>query len=135
MKKMLYVLLALFALAGCKEKEKKVLDITGDWQLKTVTVKATYGHETVDVYLRFAADQSFELYQMLGTGRYRVYTGKWTLTENVLTGSYSDGKKWGASYEVEVDGDTMTLTSVSEKPETDTYRRTTIPQDVIDTAE
>ena len=53
----------------------------------------------------------------------------------MLTGSYSDGKKWGATYEVGLEGDILTLTTVSDKPETDTYKRTTIPQDVIDTAE
>ena len=137
MKKILYILLALFILAGCKGKEKKVLDITGDWQLTTISVKASYGSETVDVYLRFKEDNTFELYQMLGTGRYRVYSGNWAITENVLTGSYSDGKKWGASYEVEMDDNKnlLTLTTVSDNPETDTYKRSSIPQNVIDTAE
>lgn len=135
MKKVLYLLLAVLLFAGCGKKQEKVIDVTGDWQLRSISVKASYGSETVDVYLRFSADKTFELYQMLGTGRYRVYTGKWTLTENVLTGTYSDGKAWGATYEVDVEGDTLTLTTVSDTPETDTYKRSSIPQTVIDTAE
>lgn len=140
MKKMLYaVLAALFILVSCKDKPEpeKLVDISGDWQISKVEVKSvTIGSVDVDVYLRFTTGGGFELYQMLGSGRYRVFTGSWKLEEDVLSGTYSDGKAWGSAYKLEKpDDNTLRLTSVSTNPEVDTYTRTTIPQTVIDTAE
>jgi hypothetical protein len=138
MKRLLYIFVAAMAVLACNkpdQPQEEKLDITGDWHLSKVEVKAAIGNEKVDVYLRFKADNSFEMYQMLGTGRYRVYEGSWRLTEAVLSGSYSDGKAWGASYDVAVNGNTLTLTSKTSSPETDTYSKTTIPQTVIETAE
>jgi len=137
MKRLLCTFAVLAAFVACNKTEpENTLDITGDWQISSIAVKsASLGSEKVDVYLRFNSDKSFELYQMLGAGRYRVYTGSWLLTEDVLSGSYKDGKKWGASYKVTLEGSKLTLTSQTSSPETDTYTRTTIPQTVIDTAE
>ena len=103
--------------------------IVGEWQLSDVVTKATIGEETVNVYVSFTADSSFELYQQLGTGWYRYYSGTWELKDGVLSGNYSNGKAWGSSYSVSFDGDNMILTTPSGN-ETDTYIRTTIP-DVV----
>ena len=137
MKKLLSALLALGLLTACSKGEKaKGMNITGDWQLTSILVKSvSFGSETVDVYLHFGADHKFELYQMLGTGRFRKFSGNWDLNADLLSGTYSDGKKWGADYIVSVNEDTLRLISQSSTPETDTYKRTTIPQDVIDTVE
>lgn len=136
-KRFICALAVLFTFVACNKPDNEVkLDITGDWQISRIDVKSTaLGGVTIDVYLRFEADQSFQIYQMLGSGRYRVYSGTWKLEDNVLTGKYNDGKAWGASYIVSREGDTLTLTSQTSSPETDTYKRTSIPKTVIDTAE
>lgn len=107
---------------------------SGEWQLSKITTKATLGDETVNVYIDFNDDKTFSLYQMLGTGRYRLHTGNWTLTGKSLSGSYSGGTAWSSTYEVTQDNDnTLTLTSVSANAsvtEVDTYTRTTIPESV-----
>lgn len=138
MRKFLWILAVLsLCLISCKKKDPdKKTNIAGDWQLTRVELKAVdYGGESVDVYLRFDAAKTFSMYQKLGEGRYRVYNGSWSLSKKILSGSYSDGKAWGATYEIALDGNTLTLTSQTDHPEKDTYTRCTIPEEVIRTAE
>ena len=119
----------LAAAVSCGKKGEKALDITGEWNLTRVETKATtIGDQTVDVYVSFASDKSFEIYQMLGTGRYRKFSGTWTLTEKTLDGKYSDGTLWGSSYEVEISEDVMTLSSASG--EVSTYKKSSIPDSI-----
>jgi hypothetical protein len=119
----------LAAVVSCGKKGEKSLDITGEWNLTRVETKATtIGDQSVDVYVSFASDNTFEIYQMLGTGRYRKFSGTWTLTEKTLDGKYSDGTLWGSSYEVEIAEDVMTLSSASG--EVSTYKKSSIPDSV-----
>lgn len=60
--------------------------------------------------MTFNEDNTFQLYQMIGQGRYTGYSGTWTLTETTLDGKYSDGKAWGSSYEISQNDDRSTLT-------------------------
>ena len=118
----------LLAFTGCGKKEKP-LDITGEWNLTRIETKAaTIGDQSVDVYVSFASDNSFEIYQMLGSGRYRKFSGTWTLTNKTLDGKYSDGKPWGSSYEVELTDDLMILSS--SFGEESTYKKSSIPNSV-----
>lgn len=132
MKKIKNIVLALAVMAAavsCGKKAEKPLDITGEWNLTRVETRATtIGDQSVDVYISFTSTNSFELYQMLGTGRYRKFSGSWTLTEKTLSGKYSDGKLWGSTYEVEITDDVMTLSSASG--EVSTYRKAAIPDSV-----
>lgn len=125
------MLLCLLA-TGCPEKPvEDPLDITGEWQLSQISTKASIGGQTVDVYIAFLESGSFELYQLLGTGRYRHYTGSWTLSDKTLSGTYSGGGAWASSYTVEMDASktTMTLTA-ADGSETHTYRKQAIPESV-----
>ena len=134
------MMLALsFLSASCEPDPKDTpLVLEGQWQITQLTTKAvTIGDQQVDVYIAFSGDGSFDLYQMLGTGRYRKFTGSWTLTDNhLLSGSYSGGKEWASTYEVTMDDaqTQMTLTSTATPQEVSTYRKQPIPQDVIDNA-
>lgn len=144
MKKTLYIItlaMALFVMAGCKKTPKPdpVPAVVGEWQLSNIEVKSvSYAGETVDVYVAFMEEKAedgtvvrtFELYQMVGQGRFRKYTGKWTLEGNILSGTYSSNKKpWGSDYEISVEDSTLKLTSVNTG-EVDTYQKTTIPDTV-----
>ena len=84
----------------------------------------------MDVYLSFAEEGTFELYQMIGQGRFRKFSGSWAYEEGLLTGTYKSGKAWGSSYEVSVDGETLTLTA-SVSGEVDSYKKASIPESVI----
>ena len=139
MMKRIYMAAALLLLclitAGCPDPKDEVLDITGEWQLSQISTKASIGGQNVDVYVAFNEDGSFEMYQMLGTGRFRKFTGTWSLLEKVLSGSYSDGGQWASDYNVTMDEShtTLTLTTL-DGSETDTYRKQAIPADVKDNA-
>ena len=138
--KRLYMIAALlllcFVTAGCPDKpEEEVINVVGEWHLSQITTKATIGGQTVDIYVAFNEDKSFELYQMLGTGRYRMFTGTWSLLEKVLSGSYTGGAQWASDYNVVMNEDktTMTLTTL-DGSETSTYQKQAIPADIKDNA-
>lgn len=129
-------LLLLVSCGGKDEPAKNESGITGEWNLVGIEAKsATLGSETVDVYLSFASDNSFTMYQMVGTGRYRLYKGTYSYSNGNLSGKYDDGISWATSYTVEfnADGSVMYLTGVSGQ-ERDTYRRGSIPSSVIENA-
>lgn len=143
MKRTLYILalaMVLSVFAGCKKTPKPdpVPECVGEWQLAQVEVKSvSFAGETVDVYVAFLENRaedgsvvrSFELYQMVGQGRFRKYTGTWKLEGNILSGTYSSKKAWGSTYVISVDDSTLKLTSVVSG-EVDTYRKTSIPENV-----
>lgn len=114
MKRFVFVLAVCFAVAllavSCGKKETH--SVVGCWQLESLETRASVGDVEVDIYVSFASDKSFELYQMVGEGRYRRFTGSYSLTGKVLDGTYSDGSKWGSSYEVEFGKGIITLSSI-----------------------
>lgn len=119
--------------SGEQKEEQPTIDITGQWELTDISTKsARIGNETVTVYVEFN-NGNFELYQVLGAGRPHKYTGTYTLSDNLLSGKYSEGKNWAASYEVSQSGSSLTLTKKGGG-ETDTYRKSSIPQDIKDNA-
>lgn len=124
---------AILLISSCGEKEKKPLDITGEWALQSISTKSVQiGSVKVDVYVSFTTDGGFELYQKVGDGRYRKFNGNWSLIEDQLSGSYSDGKPWGSTYTVSMDADKLIMLSSSSTPEESVYTKTSIPSDVKD---
>ena len=116
MKRIINILIigAALILSACGEggKESKALDITGTWELTgiEITKAAQLGSETIEVSITFNPDKTFSLSQTLGSGRPKDFSGTWQLTGTILTGKYSNGKAWGSSYEVAVNGTEMTMT-------------------------
>jgi len=104
--------------SGCnKEPKKKALDVTGIWELvdvTPVTKAAQIGDQTVEVFIEFLSDGNFTMYQKMGAGAYKSYSGTWTLTGDVLDGVYSDKKAWGSKYTVTREGDALTLANEGE---------------------
>ena len=123
-------LMAGLLLTSCKEKEDP-LNIIGTWSLKTVQTKAaSMGGTSVDVYIVFNEDNTFSLYQKIGSaGRFTSFTGTWSLLETTLTGKYSDGKQWGSSYEVSQDKERTTLV-LSSPGEEYSYAKASLPAEL-----
>lgn len=142
MKRILFIFFAIAALVSCGGKnggETPVdvpTDVKGDWELTSVqqAKSAVIGSETVSVYLRFT-EKEFEIYQIIGSGNPRKYSGTYTLSGNTLSGKYSDKNNtpWASSYDVKVDGGTLTMVP-SGKSETNVYKKTSIPASVIEKA-
>ena len=153
MKKILYILMALMCIAGCKEPVPTPPNPgpgpgptppgPGPEPVETLASKiATEWHCTVsdidaDIYLSLGSSSTFELYQKIGEGAHRLYKGTWELDEDtaMLTGKYNDGTAWGSSYTVSLseDGNSMTL-SPSEEAEDQVYRKESIPSEVKEKA-
>lgn len=129
MRRLLYTMMLLVAVVatGCnKEKtpENIAPKLYGEWHCTPEGIDA-------DVYVSFNDDGSFALYQRVGEGRYRSYSGSWFVKGTTLSGIYADESAWGSDYSVSLpDGDTMRLTALNGSEEVMTYLRTTIPAEV-----
>ena len=132
MKRLLYLTAIIMAAVACnngKEEEPQIPlseQIIGEWELMDIetTKGAMLGEEKVEVTIIFNQDMTFTIEQMLGYGRPVTYKGTWTLPEDVLSGTYSDGKKWASDYKVVMEEDTMYMTPNLETAiETCTYKR------------
>lgn len=129
MKKLLFIFTALMIIAstGCKKEEKPIdcmATLPGEWHCAPEDIDA-------EVYASFKEDGSFDLYQKIGEGRYRHYTGTWTCEGSTLSGVYSDGVAWGSSYTMDFkDNDNMTLTALNGSEEVMAYTRESVPSEV-----
>ena len=122
----LSAVLAIVTACGEKPVQTVTPKIVGSRELTDIqyTKAAQIGGETVEVRLVFDADGSFSMSQMLGEGRFVDYSGSWVLDGEILSGKYSDGKVWGASYSISVDDRTLSMIPVGkDAPETYVYTR------------
>lgn len=122
---------SLLTFSSCGEKiEELPLNIVGTWSLSDIQTKAaTLAGQTIDVYVTFNEDNTFQLYQKIGQGRYTAYSGTWSLLETTLDGKYSDGTVWGTSYQVSQNDARSTLT-LSSAGEDYNYVKGQIPADI-----
>ncbi len=128
MKRIIYIISAVLLLASCGGKNgedtKNLAEmILGEWQSTTLSVSG-------DIYLDFNEDKTFEMYQKIGEGAYRLYRGKWSIEDSILTGKYNDGENWAASYDVAIEGKHLALTSKNDAAEISKYTSCTIPEEV-----
>ena len=133
MKKLLYILTAVAILASCGEKigtGKQTLEqkVCAEWHSTQLPVSG-------DIYIDFNENKTFELYQQIGEGAYRLYRGTWNLEGDLLTGKYNDGEDWACAYTVVVADKTMTLTSSNDAAEVSVYESAAIPAKVKESCE
>ena len=123
--KILLVAAAVLVLASCvKSEEAAVKKIAGDWFYETVEAEVP-----VQVYASFAKDMTFQLFQKVGDGAFRRYTGTYTFDGTILDGVYSDKTSWKEAKSVTVDGDVLVMVGV-ETGETISYIRKLVPATV-----
>lgn len=126
-----FAVAAMCVLSSCKKDGGASASLVGEWELSDVdfvTRSALVGDETVTVYLRFSADGTFALYQIIGEGRAVSFSGTWQLSGDILSGAYSDGTRWSSSYVVSVGKDRLTLTT-EDGNDVFVYKSCTIPYD------
>ena len=136
MKKILYILTAAICLlTSCGEKELKFPEkLYGDWFCHSTSLTST----DVYVYVTFNAD-SFQLFQKIGDGAYRVYQGTYSLTlgadgSYILSGKYNDGTPWGAEYVLLSSSNDVIIFTAGDVTETYTRVSGGIPEDVRNSA-
>lgn len=121
-KNILVAAVAAFALISCEKHGDAALStVVGEWYYET-----TESEVPVQIYISFAKDKTFELFQKVGEGAFRRYTGTYSLDGDVLSGVYSDKTLWKESYVVSRNGDILTLTGA----EAVSYVKKTIPATV-----
>ena len=135
MKKILLIFAVLALVASCgknEEGKKPEIDLEeqliGQWHSVSNALEA-------DLYIDFQEGKTFELYQQIGEGAYRLYRGTWNLEGDLLTGKYNDGEDWAAAYKVAIEGDVLTMTSQNDAAETSTYKKSDIPSEVKERCE
>lgn len=131
MKRIAYIFAAIMLLASCNGKNPDSGKLTleqqlyGEWHSTKLSIAG-------DIYLDFNEDKTFELYQQIGQGSYRLYRGTWGLQENLLTGKYNDGESWATAYEIMVSDKSLTMVSKNDAAEQSLYSKKDIPADVKD---
>ena len=132
MKKLLYIFAALMLIASCgKNEEGKKPEINleeqivGQWHSTSISVDG-------DIYIEFDQAKTFELYQQIGEGAYRLYRGTWNLEGDLLTGKYNDGEDWAAAYNVAIADNVLTMTSTNDAAEVSVYEKSEVPAEVKD---
>ena len=102
--------------------------ISGEWHCVASDIDA-------DIYLSLLSEtNTFELYQKIGEGAYRLYNGTWSLDEEaaMLTGKYNDGTPWGSGYSLVLSEDKNSMTLTPSEGSEQVYRRESIPANVKD---
>lgn len=123
--KIMLAVAAVLAFASCVKSEDSIIkELAGDWYYETVEADTP-----VQVYVSFAKDMTFELYQKVGDGAFRKYTGTYTFDGTLLDGVYSDKAPWKEAKSVTIDGDSLTAVGV-KTGETITYVRKLVPATV-----
>lgn len=122
------VLAAIMAV-GCSRETG--VNITGEWKLVSVggVPVANLGGEDdeLSVYVSFGGS-SFETYQKkTGGERYIRYSGTYAQDGDKVSGTYSDGQPWAASYSVAVKDGTLTMLAGNEEC---VYASSSIPDKV-----
>ena len=134
MKKILFFIAALVLIVSCGDKGGKNPELTLEQKLCTEWHSTTLSLDA-DIYISFADNNTFELYQKIVEGAYRLYRGTWNLEEDILTGKYNDGEDWAAAYQISIDGEKLTMTSKNEAAEVSIYKKAEIPSSVKESSE
>ena len=125
MKKVLYILAAALLVVACGKDKPIEKGICDQWHSTSLSADT-------DIYLSLTKDNKFELYQQIGDGRHRLYKGTYNFENDILTGKYNDGEDWAYSYQVVLDGDIMTLTTLDESAQESVFKRESIPAEIKD---
>lgn len=120
-------LLVFFTACSDDDGAKVAPSLAGQWHLTAWNGAAP---ADFDVYMELLTDGTFRIYQRVETSTYVCYAGNFNASGKRLTGRYSDGEAWSASYTYEVNDQTLTLTSETADAEVSVYTKATIPDEV-----
>lgn len=135
MKRIIYILTAIATMmlsASCQKDTNRLLDtLVGDWHYS-----AEESGVKEDIWISFAADGTFLLYQKVGDGPYWLSTGEFSLDSQtkVLTGVYSDRYPWKYSYKIAAGAKSLTMAAVESDTHIMVYDRASVPAEVSEKA-
>ena len=97
--------------------------IAGEWHLTEWRGTAP----AFDVYLSISEDGVVTLWQRIESRLWETFYSTVSFDGSIIAGKYTDGVAWAASYNVTIDGDTMTWTNTADNTEVSVYTRCTLP--------
>ena len=118
---LIFATVVALGLVSCSKTDPNLEKISGEWYWQ-----GTENGIALEVYLAFNTDGVFDLFQKLGDGAFRHYTGTYTFDGVTLKGVYSDKTLWAHEYTVTLSADSLTMTYVGEDVSI-TYVKKTIP--------
>lgn len=83
-----------------------------------------------EVYMDINAEGGLVLYQRIESRYWDIYSSTAAVVDGVISGTYTDGTAWGASYSVSIKGDTMTWVSMLDSSDVSIYTRSELPADM-----
>ena len=105
-------------------------EIAGTWHLTEWCGTAP----SFDVYITITDDGVVSLWQRLESREWEVFYSSATISDGIITGTYTDGVAWGASYNVLLHGsDTMTWVATTDSTDISVYTRAELPEGITPT--
>ena len=98
-------------------------DLAGTWHL----TQWRGAEPSFDVYLSITEDGVVSLWQRIESREWELFYSNVGYENGIISGVYTDGVAWSASYGVVVDGDTMTWTDVADATDISVYTRSELP--------
>ena len=100
--------------------------ITGTWHLTSWRgVEPSF-----DVYLDITEDGVVTLWQRIESREWECFYSTADIVGGIISGTYTDGVQWGASYSVTVSGDTMTWIDTADSTDISVYTRSALPEGI-----
>lgn len=107
--------------------------IAGEWHLVEWCGTTNY---PFDIYLDITSNGEVTLLQRLGEHGWKQYISTATMDNGIISGLYSDGTAWAASYTCQmVDANRMMWTNRADAGDISIYERTTIPDSIVPSAQ
>lgn len=98
--------------------------ISGTWRLTSWRgVEPSF-----DVYLDITENGVVTLWQRLESREWECFYSNATIDNGIITGQYTDGVMWGASYNVTVADTTMTWVDTTDATDISVYTRSSLPE-------
>ena len=98
-------------------------DLVGTWHL----TQWRGAVPSFDVYMSISEDGVVTLWQRIESREWELFYSTVTFDGGIISGVYTDGVAWSASYYVAVDSDTMTWTDTADATDVSVYTRSELP--------
>lgn len=99
-------------------------DIAGTWCL----TQWRGAEPSFDVYLSITEDGIVTLWQRIESREWQRYYSTAVIENGVISGTYTDGVAWGASYNVTLGNETMTWVNTADSDDISVYSRAELPE-------
>lgn len=99
-------------------------DIAGTWHL----TQWRGAEPSFDVYLSITEDGIVTLWQRIESREWQRYYSIAEIENGVISGTYTDGVAWGASYNVTLGNETMTWINTADSGDISVYTRAELPE-------